>query len=242
MTSDTHNQAGVNALPSQVAEPRRERLNEPPIRSELATVLLALSAGFFSWFMLDWAENFPLIHIPTQQVEYLSWIVLQIVGTVLFGAGMLALLKARLWWSRVLFPFLLMMCCAAVQMVAVLVFTRALPDDEETRLLWLGQWIKPRVLTCMWASAGIAAATGIIAMLIAATLTPRDGTLADFRTVVRNWFKSLLVNPVTLFFGPIFIKDVRVAGRRGGTYWTRMLYPVALLGLISIIYFSMTGV
>lgn len=241
MSSETHNQPAP--LPSSGLEPVVvvTPAKKPRIRSEIATILLTFAAGFFIWFMLNWSKSFTLIHIPSQKVLYLSWIVLQIVGTVLFGAGMLALFKARLWWSRVLFPFAILIAAAAVQAAAVIVFARALPDHEADRFLWLGDWITPRVLTCMWASVGITAGAALVAMLIAATLTRRDGTFADFKTIVRNWFKSLLVSPNRLFFGPIFIKDVRVAGRRTGTYWTRMLYPVALLGLISIIYFSMTS-
>jgi len=212
------------------------------IRCEIAAILLALSGGFFVWFMLNWSESFSIIHIPTQRTIYVSWLVLQIVTTGLFGSGILVLFKARLWWSRVLFSPALLLLCAVTQAAAVVVYARGLRDHDATRLLWLGSWITPRVLTCMWAAVGITCAAAAVAMLIAATLSKRQGTFADFKTIVRNWFRSLLVSPSSLFFGPIFVKDVRVAGRRTGTYWTRMLYPLALIGLISMIYFSMTGV
>jgi ABC-type transport system involved in multi-copper enzyme maturation permease subunit len=47
-----------------------------------------------------------------------------------------------------------------------------------------------------------------------------------------------LLNPVTALFGPIFQKEVRVSGRRRGTYALRFLYTLGLLGLVSIAFWG----
>jgi ABC-type transport system involved in multi-copper enzyme maturation permease subunit len=237
MSSDMHIPPGGANTP----QPESLSVRKPRVRSDIATILLALAAGFFNWFLLDWGDSFSLIHIPSQKAVYLSWLFMQIVFTVLFCSSILSLLKARLWWSRVVFPSTLLLLAAAVQAASIIIFASGMPDRSEDRLLWLGEWITPEVLTCMWGCVGITTLTAVFSVLIAVTLSRRDGTFADFKTIIRNWFRSLLVSPLSLFFGPIFIKDIRVAGRRTGTYWTRMVYPVALLGLISIIYFSMTA-
>jgi ABC-type transport system involved in multi-copper enzyme maturation permease subunit len=44
-----------------------------------------------------------------------------------------------------------------------------------------------------------------------------------------------------LLAGPIFQKEVRVAGRRKGTYWLRGLYTIALLALVSFAFAASTS-
>ena len=44
--------------------------------------------------------------------------------------------------------------------------------------------------------------------------------------------------PWRAVFGPIFQKEMAVAGRRGATYWIRALYTLGLLGAIAIAFFS----
>lgn len=46
-------------------------------------------------------------------------------------------------------------------------------------------------------------------------------------------------SPVRLLFGPIFLKEMRVAGRRRGVYWRRALYAFALGLIVSIIFITM---
>ncbi len=46
------------------------------------------------------------------------------------------------------------------------------------------------------------------------------------------------LNPFSLFFGPIFQKEVIVTGRRKATYFTRALYPLLLLAFASLFYFA----
>lgn len=46
------------------------------------------------------------------------------------------------------------------------------------------------------------------------------------------------LNPVELFLGPVFQRDMRVLGRRKGTYWTRALYAMALLVFCAMFYMA----
>jgi len=46
------------------------------------------------------------------------------------------------------------------------------------------------------------------------------------------------LNPVELFLGPVFQRDMRVLGRRKGTYWTRALYALALLVFCAMFYMA----
>ena len=46
------------------------------------------------------------------------------------------------------------------------------------------------------------------------------------------------LNPLTAFFGPIFQKEVRAAGRRRGTYILRFAYTLVLLALVGIAFWG----
>jgi hypothetical protein len=60
--------------------------------------------------------------------------------------------------------------------------------------------------------------------------------LAPRRARVR---RACQINPVSLLFGPIFDKEMRVQGRRVSTYWVRALYASGLLGLVAFVYFGL---
>lgn len=47
------------------------------------------------------------------------------------------------------------------------------------------------------------------------------------------------VNPLALFFGPAFQKEVRSAGRRKGTYWLRAFYAFGLLAIVGLVFSGM---
>ena len=63
-----------------------------------------------------------------------------------------------------------------------------------------------------------------------------------FAYPVKHAFAYLAnLNLGALFFGPVFQKDVRVAGRRKGTYWIRALYTLMLGFILSIVFMSYTS-
>lgn len=233
--SAINDEACLNAMAPALVERRSSPFTARP---RVVALLLFVFSAFWCWLLTDWMVSFSLIHFPTQRTSYLVWFLLEIVATVFFVCGFIAFAKARLRWSRMVFGPVLLLVSATVQVAATLLYTSALPDPSEDRLIWVGRWVTPRITTCMWSACVVTVVSALILVGLGYA-SPRDGTLRDFKLVVQNWFRSLLVSPWSLAFGPIFLKDVRVAGRRVGTYWMRGMYVVALLGLISILYFSM---
>ncbi len=46
------------------------------------------------------------------------------------------------------------------------------------------------------------------------------------------------LNPIELFFGPVFQREVRVLGRKKGTYWTRGAYALVLFAFCALFYIA----
>lgn len=53
--------------------------------------------------------------------------------------------------------------------------------------------------------------------------------------------KIRLRNPISLIFGPIFQKEVRVVGRRRGTYIARSFFALGLLAILSLFFMMFLG-
>jgi ABC-type transport system involved in multi-copper enzyme maturation permease subunit len=63
---------------------------------------------------------------------------------------------------------------------------------------------------------------------------------APLRARLRAALRSLTVDPASLLFGPVFQKEVRVAGRHRATYAARLLVPLILTGVVGAAYAGMT--
>ncbi|MBC7834087.1 MAG: ABC transporter permease subunit, partial [Phycisphaerales bacterium] len=48
------------------------------------------------------------------------------------------------------------------------------------------------------------------------------------------------LSPLRLFFGPVFQREVRSTGRRRWTYVLRMIFPLGMLGIVTLAYMGMT--
>lgn len=60
------------------------------------------------------------------------------------------------------------------------------------------------------------------------------------RARLRAAVRSLAVDPASLLFGPVFQKEVRVAGRHRATYAARLLVPLILTGVVGAAYAGLT--
>ncbi|CAN5841247.1 hypothetical protein BH11PLA1_BH11PLA1_23750 [soil metagenome] len=52
----------------------------------------------------------------------------------------------------------------------------------------------------------------------------------------RRWVQRF--NPIRIFFGPVFQRDVRIVGRRVSTYWTRFAFVMGLVGIFAMAAFT----
>ncbi|MGE3106816.1 MAG: ABC transporter permease [Phycisphaerales bacterium] len=205
------------------------------MRPILAGKLLLGAVGVLLWLIADFMYTLSELRTGARPGVYLVWMLFEVLAAVLYGAGVATFVKARLRWSRVIFAPALLLLCAASLAGATLAFERYAPSPSELRAVWLFSWYRVPTADLLWVGCGLAAGSALVVAALGG-IWP-GGTWGDFRRVVRNWLRSLLISPWRLAFGPIFLKDVRVAGRRVGTYWTRGLYVLALLGLVSLIYF-----
>lgn len=67
--------------------------------------------------------------------------------------------------------------------------------------------------------------------------TPAQPAPVQAPRAAEGFFARL--NPVALLAGPVFQKEMRVSGRRKGTYWARALFAFGLIGLVSIVFVSL---
>lgn len=80
----------------------------------------------------------------------------------------------------------------------------------------------------------------LLILALAYARLPRDERPIPLHARLRGALRSVTLSPVSLFFGPVFQKEVRVAGRRRITYWFRALYPLTLIGVASVAYVGLT--
>lgn len=62
---------------------------------------------------------------------------------------------------------------------------------------------------------------------------PRGSAARRTMAALRAW------NPVEVLFGPIFERDMRMTGRQRGTYITRAVYLLVVIGVVILAYWSM---
>lgn len=152
----------------------------------------------------------------TISASFLKSVAWQIGGILFLLAGLVVILTSRLRIFALVVPPVLFIIAAALQCIAYNTYSP--------------YWAQGNPLFTL--------AFMVVCFVTTAALAPRNSGWRELRTVVRDTIRGALRNPFAQFFGPIFDKEVRVMGRRRVTYFVRAAYPLALLGLISIVYFA----
>lgn len=143
----------------------------------------------------------------------------QMGAYLLMLAALVILLTQRLRIIAVLFPPILLTVAAFLQCLAYNAYH--------------SYWAEGNPLLTL--------ALMIACLAVTWSIAPRNSGWRDLRAMAREFARDLVRNPGAQFFGPIFAKEVRVVGRRRGTYWLRFLYPLGLLGLVTLVYTSATA-
>jgi ABC-type transport system involved in multi-copper enzyme maturation permease subunit len=173
-----------------------------------------------------------------------AWVRMQIFGTGLFAIGVVLLFVGRKRSTLLWGPLLLGLGAAALQGLSAMAYGGRLSAPYRSGIV--AEVLAP--LVAGWRvllGAGITWVATVALLLITLVHVPRPAPrfTGPRRSLWRRfrqggWVRAVLMNPLDMFFGPIFFKEVRVLGRKRSTYVTRFLYPLGLLGLVTLVYFT----
>ncbi len=165
-----------------------------------------------------------------------AWLLMLGAGTAMF------FMRGR--WTLSLTALLAGGVATFLQVLAIGAMSTLLADPRVRTGIGtpLGRFgVEPASATAVAAgSTALAAMVALVACF--ATGSARTSAVREIRSAAVAVVRSLHprnLNVVSWLFGPVFQADVRVTGRRRGTYATRAIYLLILLGMLTVVWFGM---